>query len=65
MATIEKCGPGQWRVKVREKGYQQHSRTFTNKARTERWARRTENKPARRRFLVKWNKLFPGESFAR
>jgi len=32
MATIEKRGNGQWRVKVRKRGYQQQSKSFTTKA---------------------------------
>ena len=43
MATIEKRGLGQWRAKIRKKGYPIHTKTFTTKARAERWAKKIES----------------------
>ncbi len=42
MATLEKRGPYQWRVKIRRKGYPTETKTFETKAAAECWARRTE-----------------------
>jgi len=42
MATIRKKGNLQWHVQVRKKGYPTQTRTFTNKADAERWAKETE-----------------------
>ena len=43
MATIEKRGTSQWRVKVRKKGYPVLTQTFSKKALAERWARDVES----------------------
>lgn len=43
MATIEKRGLGQWRAKVRKRGYPTQSRTFDTKAKAERWAKKVES----------------------
>jgi integrase len=43
MATFQKRGD-RWRAQVRKKGYPPLSKTFTTKARAERWARETESK---------------------
>lgn len=43
MATIEKRGTSQWRVKVRKKGYPVLTQTFTKKAFADRWARDVES----------------------
>ena len=51
MATIIKRGPRQWQAKVRKKGYRTISRTFTTKARAERWARSTEAEMEARIFV--------------
>lgn len=43
MATIEKRGLGQWRAKIRKRGYPAQSHTFDTKAKAERWARKVES----------------------
>ena len=43
MATIEKRGTSQWRVKVRKKGFTTLTQTFSKKALAERWARDIES----------------------
>lgn len=43
MATIEKRGPSQWRVKVRKRGFPSLTQTFAKKALAERWARDIES----------------------
>ena len=43
MATIEKRGTGQWRVKIRKRGFPSLTRTFAKKALAERWARDIES----------------------
>ncbi|MCP5151988.1 MAG: site-specific integrase [Chromatiales bacterium] len=42
MATIEKRGPAQWRVKIRRRGYPLETRTFETRAAAERYARAIE-----------------------
>ena len=42
MATLEKRGPNQWRVKIRRRGYPLQTRTFETKATAIRYARRIE-----------------------
>lgn len=43
MATIDKRGPYQWRVKIRRRGYPTLTRTFETKAAAERYARQIES----------------------
>ena len=43
MATIEKRGTAQWRVKVRKRGFPTLTQTFSKKAVAERWARDIES----------------------
>ena len=42
MATIERLPSGRWRAKVRRRGYRHLSRSFSTRARAERWAREVE-----------------------
>lgn len=42
MATIEKRGPWQWRVKVRRRGHAPQTNTFETRAEAEAWARQVE-----------------------
>jgi 1,4-alpha-glucan branching enzyme len=42
MATLEKRGPNQWRVKIRRRGFPLQTRTFETKATAIRYARRIE-----------------------
>jgi len=42
LATFEKRGLGQWRVRVRKHGYPDVSRTFDKRSKAERWAKKTE-----------------------
>lgn len=44
MATIEKRAKGQYRVKIRRKGYPERAATFTTRADAESWARDIEGK---------------------
>lgn len=43
MATLTKRGDGQWQAKIRRRGYPAVSRTFSTKAKAERWARVIES----------------------
>jgi len=43
MATFEKRGSSQWRVKIRKKGFPVITQTFSKKALAERWARDVES----------------------
>jgi len=51
VATIVKRGPRQWQAKVRRRGYRQLSKTFSTKARAERWATMVESKMEQRTFV--------------
>jgi integrase len=42
MAMFEKRGPGQWRARVKKKGYPIVTKTFATKAKAEEWARAQE-----------------------
>lgn len=51
MATITKRDDRQWQVKVRKRGYPTESKTFTTKARAEKWARWVESEMDRGFFV--------------
>jgi len=51
MATIEKRGPGQWRAKVRKKGFPVQTQTFGSRAEAEAWARDIESQMDRSTFI--------------
>lgn len=51
MATITKRGEGQWQAKVRKKGYQDQTKTFSTKVKAEQWARMVESEMDRGVFM--------------
>jgi len=51
MATIEKRGDLQWRVKIRHRNYPPQSKTFSRRADAKAWARETESKMERGIFV--------------
>lgn len=51
MATIQKRGPYQWRVRIQRKGYPVQSKTFETKADAETWAREIESEIDRGVFV--------------
>lgn len=51
MASIERRGPNQWRVRVRKTGYPLETKTFTSKAQAQRWVRLVESEMDRGLFV--------------
>lgn len=51
MASIDKRGPFQWRVRVKKKGYASVTKTFSDKQNAEAWARKTESEMERGAFV--------------
>lgn len=51
MATFEKRGPGQWRAKVRRKGFRVQTDTFETRKKAEEWASKIESEMAQGLFV--------------
>ena len=51
MATIQKRGDLQWRVRIRRRGYPVQTKTFTTKNRAETWVRQVESEMDRGAFV--------------
>ena len=51
MATYTKRSSGQWQAKVRKKGFPVQTKTFTNKARAQKWAIQVESQMDTKEFI--------------